>query len=84
MIELTEQQWQALSSENPPRVAAPHRRETFVLVRADLYERLQGLLKDDSDYDPYCSLPLMNEVMAEDDANDPLLEGYQKYRQEPS
>lgn len=31
------------------------------------------------DYDPDEGMMLMNEAMAEDDANDPLLESYQRY-----
>jgi len=42
----------------------------YVLMRADLYERLCAASAADS-------AALMNEVMAEDDANDPYLESYQ-------
>ena len=50
----------------------------YVLVRADLYERLKALLSDDL---PDVA-PVMNEVMAEDDAKDPYLESYQHYARE--
>lgn len=42
MIELTEQQLQALDhlDANPPRVVNPRTKETFVLLREDEYERL--------------------------------------------
>jgi len=43
----------------------------YVLMRADLYERLCAANAADS-------AVLMNEVMAEDDANDPYLESYQR------
>lgn len=50
----------------------------YVLIRAEVYERLKALLSDD--------LPdaaaLMNEVRAEDDAKDPYLESYQHYAEE--
>ena len=49
-----------------------------VLVRKEVYERLKGLLALD-DYDPDEGAAYVNEVMAEDDAHDPLLESYQKY-----
>ncbi len=39
-------------------------------------EQLKGLLAMD-EYDPDEGTALINEVMAEDDAADPLLEGYQ-------
>ena len=50
----------------------------YVLVRADLYERLKALLSDDLPD----AAPVMNEVMAEDDAKDPYLESYQHYARE--
>ena len=43
MIELTEQQLQALehSDSTPPRVLNPQTKETFVSLRVDEYERLR-------------------------------------------
>lgn len=42
MIELTEQQLQALANPEaiPPRIVNPRTKETFVLLRVDEYERL--------------------------------------------
>lgn len=50
MIELTDQQAQALegSGPAPPRVTNPRTRETFVLLRAEEYERLKADDYDDS------------------------------------
>ena len=50
MIELTEQQMQALenSGATPPRVVNPRTKETFVLLRVDEYERLKQVEYDDS------------------------------------
>ena len=50
MIELTEQQMQALENlENtPPRVVNPRTKETFVLLRVEEYERLKEEAYDDS------------------------------------
>jgi hypothetical protein len=50
MIELTEQQMQAMenSAAIPPRIANPRTRETFVLLRVDEYERLKENEYDDS------------------------------------
>jgi len=50
MIELTEQQIQALESSEAasPRLVNPRTNETFVLLRADEYERLKGGEYDDS------------------------------------
>ena len=50
MIELTEQQIQALENAEaiPPRVVNPRTKETFVLLRVDEYERLKEDEYDDS------------------------------------
>jgi len=52
MIELTEQQMQALENSTaiPPRLVHPRSKETFVLLRVDEYERLQH---DDYDASPW-------------------------------
>jgi hypothetical protein len=48
-IVLNEQQQQALTreSELPPRVIDPATSTTYVLVRADVYEKMQALLEGD-------------------------------------
>lgn len=51
-----------------------------VLVRADVFARVQDLLDDDADFSPHEAYPLVDRVMPEDDAGDPALEGYQSYR----
>jgi hypothetical protein len=50
MIELTEQQLQALetSDTTPPRVLNPRTQETFVLLRVEEYQQLTGDEYDDS------------------------------------
>ena len=50
MIELTEQQMQALENPEatPPRVVNPRTKETFVLLRTDEYRRLKEDEYDDS------------------------------------
>jgi len=50
MIELTEQQMQALKNPEctPPRIVHPQSREMFVLLRVDEYERLRENEYDDS------------------------------------
>ena len=77
MIELTEQQRQELSVPEPVAID-PQTRETYVLVPRETYERLKAFLALD-DYDPDEGAGYVNEVMAEDDTNDPYLEGYQHY-----
>jgi len=77
MIELTLDQRQEL--DNPEPIAIdPQTQETYVLVRKSTYQRLKALLALD-DYDPDEGAAHINEVMAADDAQDPLLESYQHY-----
>src|SRR5436309_1053567 len=73
MIELTEMQRQELKGSGPVRARNPETNEIYVLIRSDVYERLRGLLEDDL----LDAASLMNQVMVEDDANDPYLESYQ-------
>jgi hypothetical protein len=80
MIELTEQQRQELGAPEPVAID-PQTRETYVLVRREVYERLKALLAVD-DYDPDEGAGYVNEVMAEDDAKDPHLESYQHYKKQ--
>jgi hypothetical protein len=77
MIELTEQQRQDLSVPEPVAID-PLTRQTYVLVRREVYDRLKALLALD-DYDPDEGLGHINEIMADDDANDPHLESYQHF-----
>jgi hypothetical protein len=70
MITLNEEQCKQLHSAEPLAID-PATRQTYVLVRREAYERLKQLLCLD-DYDPDEAMSAMNEVMAEDDANDPL------------
>lgn len=50
MIELTEQQAQALRNSDaaPPRVVDPQTKESYVLLRVDEYQRLTADEYDDS------------------------------------
>jgi hypothetical protein len=47
-IELNEQQQHALDTvrDEPPRLVDPRTNESYVLVRADVYDRLRALLVD--------------------------------------
>jgi hypothetical protein len=48
MIELTEQQAQAVAVSTPPTVVDPKTKTAYVLVRRDVYERLTREDYDDS------------------------------------
>ena len=59
MIELKEDQLQALDAQKEPAVVDPRTREEFVLIRREIYEKLQKILSpfnrgwDDPDPDLY-------------------------------
>jgi hypothetical protein len=54
----------------------------FVLLRRDVYNRVQRVV-DDEGPDPLATARLIRETMAADDADDPLLESYQRYKGNP-
>jgi hypothetical protein len=79
MIELTEQQQQALdASPEPPRLIDPRTNKTYVLIGADAYERIKGLLVENDGLSMPQVAALVERAMREDDAGDPTLEFYQQ------
>ncbi len=77
MIELSEELRQAVSEnpDEPLRITDTVTKQTFVLVRSEVYDRLSSLL--DLDFDPRVGMAMMNAIMAEDDEVDPYLASYQ-------
>jgi hypothetical protein len=75
MIERTQEQRQAVKSNEPPRLVDPDTNETYVLVRAAVYERLRALLAEDT---VSTTAEMLDRIMAEDDARDPYLAKLQK------
>jgi hypothetical protein len=57
----------------------------YVLMRADQYEKVKAVFEhEDRDFDPRETYPFVEQVMREDDANDPTLSSYQSFtKQEP-
>jgi hypothetical protein len=51
--------------------------DEFVLVRKDMFDRVRGVIEE---WDPRDAYPLVNNVMRDDDADDPLLDTYQRRR----
>jgi hypothetical protein len=78
MIELTEQQQQAVDTDPVPRLLDPRTNKAYVLVGADIYNRITGLLADDEGLDMRQVAALVRSAMAEDDAGDPTLAYYQQ------
>ena len=76
-LELTEEQWHALEGETPPRVTNPATKITYVLIREDLYKRLQGLLTEE-EFDPSETYPAVDRAFTEG-WNDPKMDDYDRY-----
>jgi hypothetical protein len=66
---------QAVAAGTPVEVVDPATNEVYYLVSAEQFRGLAAALS--GDFDPREAYPLIDIVMAEDDANDPLLESYQ-------
>ena len=65
-IELTAQQQQALEEgqEYPARVVNPRTNETFVLIHAEMYERVRALLEEEDEIPSVREMyPLVSEVL---------------------
>lgn len=72
MIELTEKQWQELSTDAV--VIDPKTQEEYVFVRRGVYDRLRALVEDET---VYPTAEMVDRIMADYDADDPTLESYQ-------
>ena len=73
MIELTEQQRQVLDNGMHPRFVNPVTHEEFVLVPAQVFERIQLLLTDDWSDAGYAAAM---EVFAKSGWDDPAMDEY--------
>jgi hypothetical protein len=65
MVELSEEQQRELRNGEPPRLRDPRTDETYVLVRADVYERMRAIIDG---------------VTRRAGWDDPALDAYEKYR----
>jgi hypothetical protein len=79
-IELTVDQRLAIASgsESPPRVVDPDTNTTYVLLRADAYERLQGLVH--GEFQPSQAYPAIDRAFAEG-WEDPAMSDYDHYEE---
>lgn len=75
-IELTQEQMAVVARGEAVRVSEGG--ADLVLVRADVFERLRADAQDD--FDPREAYPLVDLIMADDDANDPHLKDSEERR----
>jgi len=79
MIELTEEQRQALRhEEKPPRILDATTKTVYVLLPVDVYERLRGLLGDEDDV--RATYPALDRTFAEG-WSDPKMDDYDRYEE---
>jgi len=74
---LSDQQRQAIHEANdagPVTVIDTATNTRYVLVRADVFQEMQEWSRD---LEPQAAYPLVDQIMADDDAHDPLLASYQ-------
>jgi hypothetical protein len=78
MIELTEEQRQELSEVEPVPID-PSTKETYVLVRKSVYDRIKGLLYDDGEWTENELRLLLARSAEENGWNEPGMDDYDQY-----
>ncbi len=73
MIELSEKQRKELTATDAPQIMDPTTGKTYVLVPAEVYERLKRLM----DEAPTVTGEMVDRRMEEEDRDDPTLAYYQ-------
>jgi hypothetical protein len=69
---------QAVAAGTPVEVFDPTTHEVYYLLSADEFQMLSTL--NSADFDPRVAYPLVDQIMAVDDLNDPLLELLESYQ----
>jgi hypothetical protein len=73
--ELARELQQAVGAGTPVEVVDPATQQVYYLISAEQFQKMRSALS--GDFDPREAYPLIEKVMANDDANDPLLASYQ-------
>jgi hypothetical protein len=76
VIELTQDQRRELEGSDVPRVVDPQTRQTYVLLREEVYERIKGLLG--GEFHPSEAYPAIDRAFAEG-WDDPRMNDYDRY-----
>jgi len=81
---LTPDQRQAIEERHgkPVYIVDADTQRTYVLLPAEQYDRIKAVFEDAGEADPREAYPLVDEVMREDDDEDPALAHYQRYARE--
>jgi hypothetical protein len=79
MIELTEQQGQALATAENPTLVDPRTKATYVLVRTEVFNRIKRLLYDAGDWTAEEQLQLLAESGKRAGWDEPGMNDYDNY-----
>jgi hypothetical protein len=79
MLELTEEQRQAVSSEENPTIVDPQTLEAYILIRKAVFDRIKRLLYDDSEMTHDELRLLLARSSKENGWDEPGMEEYDKY-----
>jgi hypothetical protein len=83
MIELTETQRQAIAaSPQPAHLVDPQTMRNYVLIPADVYERLKSMLYDDSEWTADDMRQLLAQSAEGNGWNEPGMDAYDRYDEE--
>ncbi|MCE9545894.1 MAG: hypothetical protein K8T25_10305 [Planctomycetia bacterium] len=66
---------QAIESGMPVKLVDPDTQQVYYVISAEQYQQVHATLS--GHFNPREAYPLIDKAMAEDDAQDPLLESYQ-------
>jgi hypothetical protein len=77
-MNLTIDQLRAVREGEPVRISDPEIGPECVLLRADVYARVKCLIDNDSEFGAQEASSTINEIMRDDDLQDPWLESYQQ------
>jgi hypothetical protein len=80
---LTNEQREALRQGEALRVTDPETQLECIVVRADVYDRVRGLVVDDGQLTEEERLALIRAAGARADWDDPELDVYEEYRKKP-
>ena len=66
---------EAVAEGTPVEIFDPASNKVYYLLSAEQFQQMAG--HPTSEFDPRNAYPLVDEIMGQDDAHDPLLESYQ-------
>jgi hypothetical protein len=82
MIELTEEQRRQVESGRAVDVTDPQTARPYVLLRKDVFERVQHLLADDSEWTPEELRQQLARSSAANGWDEPAMDAYDRYDEE--